>query len=355
MTDQADQDAGLRVAVTGATGNIGTALLRALASEPAVDRVVGIARRTPSLDLPKASWHAADVTRDDLAAPFAGADVVVHLAWAFQPTHHPLETWRVNVEGSARVLEAAVAAGVGAVVHSSSVGAYSRGPKDRGVDESWPTDGLPTAAYGREKAYVERLLDRFEGEHPAIRVVRMRPAFAFQSSAASEQWRIFAGRLIPPRVGGHLPVVPDVARLRFQVVHADDLADAFRAAVVRPVRGPFNVAADPPVGPREIAGAFGARVLPVPRAVVRSVVAAAWWLRLVPTSPQLFDLALSIPVMDTARARDELGWEPRHSPSDALHALVDGLRHGAGGDTPPLDDAAPHSSSEQPARGTPGR
>jgi nucleoside-diphosphate-sugar epimerase len=93
-----------------------------------------------------------------------------------------VSTWQANAVGSSRVFEAAVAAGAGAIVHSSSVGAYS--PGDGMVDESWPTHSLPTAAYGREKAYAERLLDAVEARHPSVRVVRIRPAFVFQRRAA---------------------------------------------------------------------------------------------------------------------------------------------------------------------------
>jgi hypothetical protein len=95
-------------------------------------------------------------------------------------------TWQANAVGSARVFEAVSAAGVGVLVYASSVGAYSPGPGRR-VDESWPTHSVPAAAYGREKAYVERLLDAFEARHPDTRVVRLRPAFIFQREAASEQ------------------------------------------------------------------------------------------------------------------------------------------------------------------------
>ena len=38
----------------------------------------------------------------------------------------------------------------------------SEGPKDRAVDESWPTDGVASGYYGRQKAAVERILDTFE-------------------------------------------------------------------------------------------------------------------------------------------------------------------------------------------------
>ena len=154
--------AGLRVVVVGATGNVGTSVVEALGRDAQVGSVVGLARRLPGGAPPKTVWARADVTTDDLVAHFRGADAVVHLAWMFQPTHDHLATWRNNVLGAIRVFEAVAEAGVPALVYSSSVGAYSPADGDRPVDESWPTHALPTAAYGREKSYLERVLDRFE-------------------------------------------------------------------------------------------------------------------------------------------------------------------------------------------------
>ena len=87
---------------------------------------------------------------------------MVLLAWIIQPSRDLNKQWMVNVEGSMRAARAAKEAGVPALLYASSVGAYSPGPKDRRVDESWPTGGTPTSYYARHKAEVERRLDRFE-------------------------------------------------------------------------------------------------------------------------------------------------------------------------------------------------
>lgn len=100
---------------------------------------------------------------------------MVHLAWLIQPSRDRGTTQAVNVEGSRRVFDAAATAGVPRLVHASSVGAYSPGPKDRQVDESWPTDGIPTSFYSRDKAAVERVLDGYEARHPEMAIVRVRP------------------------------------------------------------------------------------------------------------------------------------------------------------------------------------
>lgn len=329
----------MKVVVTGSTGNVGTSVVTALSADPQVTEIVGIARRQPTWTCPKLRSLALDIRDGDLGTAFRGAAAVVHLAWMFQPTRQPLVTWENNVIGSLRVFEAAAAAGVGALVHASSVGAYSAGPADgRPVDESWPTHALPTAAYGREKSYLERSLDALEVAHPDMRVVRMRPCFLFKAQSAAEQRRIFAGPLLPARLVGHklVPVVPDVAGLTFQALHSDDAADAYRRAALEPVRGPFNLAADPRITPAELARIFAARTVRLPASALLAGTRLAFLAHAVPSPPELLELFLGLPLLDAGRAARELGWQPSRTGPQALETLLEGWRAGADLPTPPL-------------------
>jgi UDP-glucose 4-epimerase len=333
----------MRVAVTGATGNLGTSVLAALRAQADIEEIVGIARRRPAVQLDKVRWVSADVASDGLGATFAGMDAVIHLAWLIQPSRDPRATWATNVGGSSTVFQAAASAGVPAVIYASSVGAYSAGPKDHPVAESWPTDGVPTCTYSREKAYVERILDTFESRHPTTRVVRLRPGFVLKRAAASGIRRLFAGPFLPtpllhPRF---IPLVPRLPELLFQAVHSHDVGQAFRLATLnQEVSGAFNLAADPALGSAELADLFGTRTVPLPAWMLRQLAALAWHARLVPTEPGMVDLLLSLPLMDTSRARDELGWQPQHSAADALLELLAGMRHNSGSGTPPLRHSA---------------
>lgn len=332
----------MRVVVVGASGNVGTSVLEALAAEPAVKEVFGLARRLPELALPKVQWSRADIAADDLEPHFRGADAVVHLAWAIQPSRDEAVLERINLLGSRRVFAAVEAAAVPALVYASSVGAYSAGPKDRRVDESWPTAGIPSSAYSRHKATVERALDELEARAPQLRLVRLRPGLIFKAESASEIRRLFLGPLLPNRLLDPrlIPFVPRVDRLCFQAVHGRDVGDAFRRAIIGDVRGAFNIAAEPAIGPPQLAQLLGAREVPVAPRVLRRAAELSWRLRLQPSDAGWIDIALGVPLMDTSRAREELGWEPRATSLQALEDLLTGLREGRGLPTPPLERRA---------------
>src|SRR5215210_5662063 len=340
--DRSGQARSMRVVVTGATGNVGTSLVAALGRDERVTEIVGLARRRPAWSSPRARWVTADVSSSPLEEHFAGADAVVHLAWLIQPSRDERTLEATNVEGSRRVFEAAAAVGVPALVHASSIGTYSPGPSDRRVTEDWPTEGIPSSFYSRHKAACERALDDLEARHPALRVVRLRPGLIFKRGSATEIRRLFAGPFLPsPLVRpGLLFVVPDLPGLAVQAVHADDVADAYRLAVLdESARGAYNIAAEPVLDVPELCRLLGARPLRLHPGLVRALTTASWRLRLQPTPPGWLDMGLRGPIMDITRARTELGWEPRQSAGDALLELMKGMREGAGLPTPPLDPA----------------
>ena len=141
----------MRVVITGASGNVGTALVERLGEDEAVEQIVGVCRREHDWRPSKTTWVYADVASDDLTGTIRGADAVVHLAWLFHPTRHPEETWRANVLGTEGVLRAVARADVPVLVVASSVGAYSPPDGTRAGGRVLAHNGCPTAAYSRRR------------------------------------------------------------------------------------------------------------------------------------------------------------------------------------------------------------
>jgi UDP-glucose 4-epimerase len=332
----------VRIVVTGASGNVGSALLRQLVAA-GQHEVCGLARRVPAEAGPPfdaVSWRSIDLTDAAAARPlgeaFAGADAVVHLAWGFQPSHDLAYLEALGVGGTRRVLEAVAAAGVPHLVHMSSVGAYSPKRDDRPVDESWPTNGVPTSPYSRHKSSAERLLDAHERSHPERVVTRLRPGIIGQRNAGSALLRYALPGVVPAGLLGHLPVLPLDRRLRIPMVHADDVATALHQVLEARAPGAFNLAAEPAVTTAEIADVFSARQVQVPSPVLRALVSVSWHARLQQVDPGWLDLGFAVPLLDTSRATRELGWAPRVDALTVLAETVAGMRDRASDRTPVL-------------------
>ncbi|NYI89805.1 nucleoside-diphosphate-sugar epimerase [Amycolatopsis endophytica] len=332
----------MRVVVTGASGNIGTAFLRAVSRRPDWD-VVGLARRKPEGGPPydAAEWVDCDLGSDQapdvLPKVFAGADAVVHLAWAIHPGADEPPRGRTNVEGSQEVLAAVAGAGVRHLVCASSVAAYTPGPRWTRVDEDWPRTGVPGSAYSRDKARLERQVELFARQHPRVRVAVFRPCAVAQHDSGAQLARWTLSPLVPTALIGdrRLPV-PLWSGLRGQVVHADDVADAICLLLERRAEGAYNLAAEPVLGVHDLAGLLGGFRVPVPRRLVTGVALPTWRFGLQPMHPGWLALADQVPLVDTSRARAHLGWQPRHDATEALAEVIAGMRDGSGAGSGPL-------------------
>src|SRR5688500_8928958 len=353
---------GLKVAITGASGNVGTALLRRLtAPGSGVAEVRGLVRRQPPSLAPydAVQWHLADLgetrSEHELTRFLDGVDAVVHLAWAIQPGRQPERLHRVNVDGTRRLARAAAAAGVSHFVHLSSLGAYAAGGGDREVGEDWPATGIPSSQYSRDKTQAELVVRELLGAREGTTLTVVRPTLVLQPEASSEIGRYFLGpllfgaaRLVPGSVARLLPL--PLPTLRVQFVHADDVADALVAILDRRATGPFNLAAEPTVDADGLARALGTVRVPVPAIALRTALSAAFHARLVPTEPGWLDLGLQAPALNTSRARRLLDWEPAHRGDDVLRQFVAALSRGEGAPGPLLH---PAGGPERDAGGDP--
>ena len=309
----------ITVAVTGPTGDIGRALLRRLDADPLVTKVLGMARRPfdpASQGLEKTEYRQGDVLDRDAVQALAGeADVLVHLAFIIVGGRE--ETRAVNLEGSRNVFEAA--RGVKRLVYTSSVAAYGfHAENPQPLTEDVPARGSDAHYYSAQKAELEATLrEALDGADTETYVLRPCIVAGGDALALVEA---FPSLLRKSPVG---PVLPDPGT-PFQLVHTEDVALALAAAVRGDGEpGIYNLAGAGTISVADLARAFGWHSLPVPRAGVAATAAVTGKLPLMP--PQVSWLnALRVPVvMDTARAREQLGWQPRH---DTRAVLADTAR-----------------------------
>lgn len=329
---------GVKIVVVGASGNIGTAILRALQADEAFDSppdVIGVSRAAPPREVPYSGvgWRtidiAGDAATDRLVATFAGADVVISLAWRIASGRKDQPLRSANVDGTRRVLDAAAAAGVRHVIYLSSIGAYSPSQGSTAVDESWPTGGIAGSAYSQDKAEIERLLDRLETEHPNLVVTRLRPGLVLQRTAAIQIARYFIGPLVPAAAfqalsKGELPVLPLPRDVTVQFVHSEDVADAALRVLKQGSGGAFNLAAPPPMSSGELAQLLGARLVRTNVALLGAALRGGSRAM----APSWLDSAIHAPVMSTRRAAVELGWKPAYTAQETVCELLDGLVDG---------------------------
>jgi nucleoside-diphosphate-sugar epimerase len=328
----------LTVAVTGPTGTFGFGLIPRLQADDRVVRIVGIARRP--FDPAAYGWTKMEYRRGDVRDPgalhdaFAHADVVVHLAFLVIGAASGGAIRSVNVEGTLNAFRAAAAAGARRFVYSSSVAAYGFHPDNPvGMTEDWPVRPAARLFYAQEKAELERLLRAEAAARPAgPGLYLLRPSIVLGPHAVGAK-DLLPGPLAP--VGrwlagraGRLPVpVPVlVPVLPLQLVHEEDMGQALLECVVAAgPPGAYNIAADGVITVADVAREIGMLPLPLPAGPAQAAARAVAALPLLLPAAQWVEAASHPAIMDTARAKKELGWAPRFT---ALETLRDTLRQG---------------------------
>jgi UDP-glucose 4-epimerase len=328
----------LKVAVTGPTGEIGKPLIAELERRPEVGEVLGMARRP--FDPAGEGWGKVAYRRGDildrgaLAALFDGVDVAVHLAFAIFGSRE--ETREVNLQGTRNVFEAAITAGVKRLVYASSVAAYGfHRENSLPLSEEVPARGSESFYYSAQKAELEGLLkELLLGSEVEPYVFRPCIVAGPRATMLVEQTvdAVRAGDPLPLLRKGveKLPLAKPVLLdpgVPFQLVHHDDVARAMAAAICGDgPPGVYNLAGEGEIRVRDVARALGWRWIPVPRPAVSVGTAAARHLSFASAKLE-WAIAADTPVlMDTTKARRDLGWKPRYDAAETLAQTVASAR-----------------------------
>jgi nucleoside-diphosphate-sugar epimerase len=323
----------LTVAVTGPTGTFGFGLMPLLQADERISRIVGIARRP--FDPREHGWTKMQYRRGDVREPaaleeaFAGADVVVHLAFMITGAASREAIRAINVEGTLNTFRAAAAAGARRFVYASSVAAYGfHRDNPVGLTEEWPVRPAGHLFYAQEKAEIERLLDREAAALPELGLYVLRPPIVLGPHAVGAKGMV-PGPLAPvgrrllalmERAPMPLPVLaPDVP---VQFIHEDDVGKAFLLCIVAAgPPGAYNITGDGVLSGTDVARELGLAAVPVPGRLVHAAaraVAALPSLPFAPPATEWVEAASHPAIMDATKAKRELGWRPRYTSLDAL-------------------------------------
>jgi nucleoside-diphosphate-sugar epimerase len=323
----------LTVAVTGPTGTFGHGLVPLLQDDARIGKVVGIARRPfdPGAEgWTKMEYRQGDVRDEDaLREAFAGADVVVHLAFLIVGGKRDT-TRAINVEGTLNAFRAAAAAGAKRFVYASSVAAYGfHRDNPVGMTEDWPTRPADKLFYAQEKAELEELLQAEAAQHPELELYLLRPPVVLGPHTVGGK-AMLPGPLAP--LNKHLqsgfrrlpvPVIAPVPDIPLQFIHEDDVGRALLQCVVGAgPAGAYNIAGDGVLSLVDVAREL--RVLPLKVSGRATHAAARAVSRLpLPTVGEWVEAFSHPAVMDTTRAKTVLGWEPQYTGLEALQATLD--------------------------------
>ena len=326
---------GLTVAVTGPTGTFGSGLIPLLEQDDRIDRVIGIARRP--FDPAERGWSKMEYRQGDVRDPealrgaFDGADVVVHLAFLITGNASRETTRAINVDGTLNAFRAAAAAHAQRFVYSSSVAAYGfHSDNPETIDEDWPTRPAARLFYAQEKAEVEELLAGEARKHPEPALFLLRPPVVLGPNVIGGK-DVLPGPLAP--LGRKLfsrprrlpfPVPMLVPEHPMQFIHEEDVGRALVQCIVAAgPPGAYNIAGDGIVTAVDVAREFGALPIPLPPGPAQAVARALSRLPFLPPVAEWVEAAGRPVIMNTTKAREQLGWRPRYS---GLEALRDTLR-----------------------------
>lgn len=309
----ADLSQRVTVAITGAAGYLGSAVVEALCDDDRVGSVVGFDLVLPSFRHPKFVPDIIDVRDPALATRLPGVDVVIHLAFVMDPIKDEADMRDVNVNGSQNVFRAAGRAGVKKIVYTSSGVAYgAHADNDRPLTEESPLRANLDFSYAAHKLEVEYVVREFRDEFPQVAVVVLRPATVLGANVDSA-WSHLLELPLLVGVQGHSPP--------FQFVHEDDVRDALLFAVFAELEGAYNLAAPDQVDAADAIRMVGRRRLDLPEPLAFALTERLWDLGLAEAPAGMIHYVMHPWVMSTDKLA-AAGFRPRCSSREALEAAV---------------------------------
>ncbi len=307
------------IAITGADTFIGQRLLRRLQARDEWPIVVMDIKR------PKQLAKANKFYKVDLTQPTADAliadildreqvDTVLHLAFQANPSRNSTFAHELEVIGTLNLLHAAARHKLRKLIVRSSTMVYGAHPSNPNfLTEDMPLRPPRHYRFVRDKAEVEELLARHARKHPETSVTVLRLASILGPTVRNLVTE-YLRRPACMTLLGYDPLQ--------QLVHENDVLDAFELALEREVSGAFNITGPGVLPLSTIIKLAGRVTFPVAHPVAYPLVQAAWMAGLSPAPGAHLDYIRFLWIADGDKAVRELGFQPRHSTRDTIEAYA---------------------------------
>jgi UDP-glucose 4-epimerase len=283
-------------------------------------RLVGLDLRVPRRLEGRVHFHRVDLTEptaDSIVAEILEkerCDAVLHAAFFTDPHPDPEYAHELEVIGSLHVMNAAAAARVRRLVVMSTAQVYGARPDNPNhLAEEHPLRGHRDAHAVEDRVEMEQLLALFAKRHPDIGVASLRPCWISGPSYESSVTRRLAGDRVTTLLG-YDPLM--------QLLHEEDLLDAIEQALASEARGAFNLAGDGVLPLSTLLGIAGKSTLPVPHPLLYRLASLEWRSRSGDAPAGFFEYLRFLWVVDTTRARTELGFLPTYTSKEAWMSAV---------------------------------
>ena len=307
-----------RIAVTGASGYVGTVLIRELVAREDVDGILAIDVREPRQDLEgKVSF-----VRQDVGEPFPELfaeheiDTVVHLAYLLRQGRNREANRRVNVGGTRNTIEACRRGGVGRLVYLSSTSVYGAHPDNpESLTEELPARPVTGFQYSEDKLASERLLNEYASTTTGVAVCILRCCPVMGANADNFIADAFDKPFLVAVSGASPPM---------QLIHEEDMVRCMTLATMGDAEGLYNLAGVGAISWDDMAATRGRRVVSLPAWLLYPLTQLTWSLRLQSDSPAMgLDMIRYPWSASTEKIEREMGFRSRYSSSDAWKAHVE--------------------------------
>ena len=306
--------------MTGAGGYLGQRLIKDLDQRQWCSKIYGVDINEPSIKSEKLCFAKKDIRDTDLKSLWEkqAIDTLVHLAFVVNPMHDDDVMYDINVNGTLNIMKVCEELGINHLIIASSGTAYGAWPDNPyPIKESDPIRVFPKKfAYAHHKGIVEKHISEFIKTHPDKLINIVRPCIVYGPNTDNYLSRFL--KILPfiPLISGNDPDM--------QFVHEKDVADFFSILIEKRVPGSFNLAGEGVIRFSEVAAIAGKKSLYCPTWLMQKVMAVLWAVNLMVEAPPGIIDYLKYPwILDTTRAKKELGWEPIYTSKETLQIMLD--------------------------------